>query len=86
MNQCDNLDKLRKALGQDIPDDDVIAAAVNYIVSLKQRAKEIVKNTTGWVIVHPNGWVEMDYFAHGLDTTKYRPGCVRVHVRLVVEE
>lgn len=54
-------------------------------------AKDIVSQTTGWVIVHPEdsagpSWVEIDYFStHHCDggVEKYRPGCTRVKVRLV---
>lgn len=58
-----------------------------------KNAKEIVSNTTGWVIVHPEysnhpNWVEMDYFGdiRRMDDEtlkKYRPRCIRVKVRLV---
>ncbi len=50
-----------------------------------RKAEKIISETTGWVIVHPNGWVEMDYFSGMSDEgmERYRPGCVRVKVRLV---
>lgn len=40
MNFCDDLDALRAALGQDIPDDDVVAAAVKYITQTKVRGEK----------------------------------------------
>jgi len=93
MNFCNDLDQLREALGQDIPDDDVVDAAVKYITQTKQRvqkeAHKAIRKTTGWAIVHPDGWVEMDYFSHGMsneELKKFRPGCTCVHVGLVVEE
>lgn len=29
--------------------------------------------TTGWVIIHPNGWVEMDYFNYADKTEDMLP-------------
>ena len=91
---CDDLDQLRSALGQDsLPDDDVVAMAIKYITQMKRQLKEgahkAIKRTTGWAIVHLDGWVEMDYFSPGMSEeslTKHRPGCSCVRVRLVVEE
>ncbi len=90
--QCTDLDALRLALGQDIPDDDLVDAAVKCITQARQQRKKAankaIKRTTGWAIVHLDGWVEMDYFSPGMsdeELEKYRPGCVCVRVRLVVE-
>ncbi len=60
-------------------------------------ARDIVSETTGWVIVHPEDgkhpvWVETDYFTARRrlgkeDMERYRPGCIQVRVKLVpIEE
>lgn len=51
-------------------------------------AKDIVSETTGWVIVHPDNQVEMDYFGthrylNDEKMEQYRPGCTRIKVKLV---
>ncbi len=53
-----------------------------------RKAEKIVSETTGWVIVHPDGRVETDYFSEPRRMSdesleKYRPGCVRVKVQLI---
>lgn len=50
---------------------------------------QAIEDTTGWAIVHPNGWVELTYFRRGMSDEKLatlRRDCTIVRVGLVALE
>ena len=54
-----------------------------------EKALKAANETTGWVIAHPGGFIETDYFSEirrmsDSKLIKYRPGCIRLKVKLTV--